>query len=396
MNAKRRIVTPTSLKIILLGFLLFFLTLNLIMHGDFNGNLHARPRDGDCDYYVAMAQNTTALVAHPFGLRILTPLIVKIIKKNSSGLLSWDFTWYMLTFASLFATAIVFWNLLRKVFLLDVCLANLMVICMLGNWIYCFFQFAIPFFPDPLNNLLWMLALYGLYRQRYGLFLITLTVGFLNKEVILFLLPLYPLFVFLDATARGQRLTGVVRALALVAVVGLAYLCFRQNWSYFLHAENYRLFTGWNKSPLETVIYGLSKNKDVLDIFQTFNFLWIPFLLMLWQLYREHGWRDKLFLGAAYIFLPLLVGRIFVTDANRVFVMMLPWVYGLAGLYFQRIRLHENPALLLTIVFIYLALNYGWVQSREWQICFNVVAMLILAVQHNAARQIPIVTQPHR
>jgi len=363
------------------------------MHGDFNGNLYTRPRDGDCDYYVAMAQNTAAQVAYPFGMRILTPLIVKVIKKNSYGLLSWDFTWYLVTFASLFATAVVFYNLLRKVFRLDVCLANLMVLFMLGNWIYCFFQFAVPFFPDPLNNLLWMMALYWLHRQRYGLFLLTLTVGFLNKEVILFLLPLYPLFVFLDATERGQRLAGVARvlarALAWAVVVALAYVGFRRGWSHFLHAETYQMFTGWNKSPLETMVYCLSKHKDVLDLFQVFHFLWLPFLAMLWVLYRERGWRDKFFLGATYIVLPLLVGRLFATDANRVCVMMLPWVYGLAGMYFQRIRLHENPALLLTLAFIYLALNYGWVENKEWQIGLNVIAMLILAVQHHVVRPPP-------
>ena len=377
---------PISTKMFLLVFLGVFLTLNLIMYGDFNGNLYTRPCDGDCTCYVTMAQHTTAQVAYPFGMRMLTPLLVKIIKKNSYGLISWDFTWYLVTFASLFATAVVFFNLLRKVFLLDVGLANLMVIFMLGNWVYCFFQFAVPFFPDPVNNLLWVVALYWLHRQRYGLFLITLTVGFLNKEVILFLLPLYPLFVFLDANGHDQQLARVARALGWGAVVVLAYVGFRRGWSCFLHVENYRMFTGWNKSPLETMVYCLGKNKDVLDLLQTFHFLWFPFLLMLGLLYREHGWRDKLFLGATYIVLPLLVGRLFATDANRVFVMMLPWVVGLAGMYFQRIRLHENPALLLTVAFIYLALNYGWVTGKEWQIFMNVVALLILAYQSHAAR----------
>jgi len=380
---------PISKKIFLLVALFVLLTLNLIMHGDFNGNHHARPHDGDCISYVAMAQNTTAHVDHPFGLRILTPLMVKILKKNSYGLLSWDFTWYLVTFLSLFATAIVFYNLLRDVFLLHSCLAILMVVFMVGNWIYCFFQLAIPFFPDPLNNLLWMVALYGLHRQRYGLFLITLSVGFLNKEVILFLLPLYPLFVFLDAQGRDQRLALVARAVGWGAVVALAYVAFRRGWSCFLHVETYRMFTGWNKSPVDLMMYCLGKNKDVLDIFQVFQFLWIPFLLMLGLLYREHGWRDKLFLGATYIVLPLLLGRLFATDANRVFVMMLPWVLGLAGMYFQRIRLQENPALLLTLAFIYLALNYGWLANKEWQIFLNVVALLILAFQQQATRQNP-------
>lgn len=190
-----------------------------------------------------------------------------------------------------------------------------------------------------------MLALYTLYRQRYRLFLLTLAVGFLNKEVILFLLPLYP-----------------------------------------LNVESYRMFTVWNKSSLETMLYCLSKHKEVWDIFQVFHFLWLPFLLMLWLLYRERGWRDKLFLGSTYIVLPLLVGRLFATDANRVFVMMLPWVYGLAGLYFQRIRLLGNPALLLTLAFIYLALNYGWVESEEGQIMLDITAMVLLAVQRYLAR----------
>ena len=59
--------------------------------------------------------------------------------------------------------------------------------------------------------------------------------------------------------------------------------------------------------------------------------------------------------------------------------MFAPWVIGLAALYFQRLRLRENPPALLALVFIYLAINYGWVENREWQIAFDTAALLILA-----------------
>ena len=54
-------------------------------------------------------------------------------------------------------------------------------------------------------------------------------------------------------------------------------------------------------------------------------------------------------------------------------------------MYFQRIRLRENPPALLALVFIYLAINYGWVENREGQIAFDTLALLILAVQSHRA-----------
>jgi hypothetical protein len=376
-------------KLFSLTFFAFFLTLNLIMQGDFTGDYYKNPFDGDCFNYVAMAQNTTAQVAHPFGLRILTPLIVKIIKKNSYGLLSWDCTWYLVTCAGLFATALMFWRLLRKVFGLDLLTANVAVILLLGNWVYSFFQLHVPFFPDPLNNFFWVAAVYWLHRQRYGLFLITVTVGFLNKEVILFLLPLYPLFVCLDTRERARLPAALAASLGLLLLVILAYLGFRRGWSHYIGADQFQLFTGWKLGPKELMLHCLSKQKDVLNIYATFHFLWFPFLLMLWQLYQENGWRDKFVLSCGYLVLALLFGRLFATDANRVFVMLAPWVVGLAALYFQRIRLRENPPALLALVFIYLAINYGWVENREWQIAFDTVALLILAVQSHRMSRTP-------
>ena len=372
-------------KLFSLAFFAMFLALNLIMQGNFSGECCLHPEDGDCFHYVAMAQHTSAQVAHPFGLRILTPLVVKILKKNSAGLLTWDVAWYLVTCASLFAAALMFWRLLRTVFALDLLTANVAVILLLGNWVYSFFQLHVPFFPDPLNNFFWLAALYWLHRQRYGWFLATVTVGFLNKEVILFLLPLYPLFVWLDAPGRARWPAALTRSLGWSLLVVLAYVGFRRGWSHFIGADQFQLFTAWHLGPKDMVLYSLSKQKDVLNIYATFHFLWFPFLLMLWQLYQEHGWRDKFVLSCGYLVLALLFGRLFATDANRVFVMLAPWVIGLAAVYFQRIRLRENPPALLALVFIYLAINYGWVENREGQIAFDTLALLILAVQSHRA-----------
>lgn len=381
-------------KLFSMVFFALFLALNLIMQGNFTGDYYQNPFDGDCFNYVAMAQNTTAQVVHPFGLRILTPLVVKILKKNSAGLLSWDCTWYLVTCAGLFATALMFWRLLRKVFALDVLTANVAVILLLGNWVYSFFQLHVPFFPDPLNNFFWVAAVYWLHRQRYGLFLITVTVGFLNKEVILFLLPLYPLFVFLDTRDRARLPAALAASLGGLLLVVLAYLGFRRGWSHYIGSDQFQLFTGWKLGPKELMLHCLSGQKDVFNIYSTFHFLWFPFLLMLWQLYRENGWRDKFVLSCGYLVLALLFGRLFATDANRVFVMLAPWVIGLAALYFQRIRLRENPPALLALVFIYLAINYGWVENREWQIAFDTVALLILAVHSHRLSRTPAEGQP--
>lgn len=365
-----------------LGLFFVFLILHLIMNGDLRGGYHMRPRDLDCVSYIAMAMDPSVPTTYPFGMRILTPLVVKQFRH---GWVPWDFAWYLTTCASLFLSAVIFWRMLRRLFGLDLATANLMVICLLGNWIYSFFQLQIPFFPDPLNNLLWMTALYFLFEKRHWAFLLTVAVGFTNKDVILFLLPLYPLFVFADTRDWKRLPAALARSCGWVLAVVLAYLAFRRGWSHFVHAGNYRLFTAWDKSPIEMLLYSLSKQKDVYYIYQVFHFLWFPFALMLGIRYREHGWRDKLILGSAALFCILLFGRLFATDANRVFVMMLPLVYILAGQYFQRIRLCASPGVMLLTVYLYLVLNYDIAKPMEWQLFLNIVAMAVLLYQGRRA-----------
>jgi dolichol kinase len=195
--------------------------------------------------------------------------------------------------------------------------------------------------------------------------------------------------VCLDTRERARLPAALAASLGLLLLVILAYLGFRRGWSHYIGADQFQLFTGWKLGPKELMLHCLSKQKDVLNIYATFHFLWFPFLLMLWQLYQENGWRDKFVLSCGYLVLALLFGRLFATDANRVFVMLAPWVVGLAALYFQRIRLRENPPALLALVFIYLAINYGWVENREWQIAFDTVALLILAVQSHRMSRTP-------
>lgn len=353
-----------------------FIGLVLIQEAPFSGKQFKDPGDGDCNYYLEQAVHPFSVRVNPFAFRSLTPLIVNLIKKNSGGLLGWDGAWYSFTFALVYGCGLVFFRFCRRVMGLSPSTACLATLILLGNWVYCRFQMQIPFFPDPLNNFLWMLAFYLLFTERWGWFHVTIAVGMLNKEVILFLAPLCPLFIYLK-TGRLFSLP-VIRQAAVVAGICGCYWAYRYGLGHYWGMPEYRLLSTNDSGIESTMLIGLNFQKSIWHLFNTFGFLWITFFFMLYELHAAHGWRNRYLLASIVVFFICMFSRLFSTDVSRIFVMMSPLVVGLSVAYLSSIFADRRFAALVVVLVVVIAGNQGWLKDKNALIMLNLVTTALI------------------
>lgn len=355
----------------------YFLILALIMCGSFGGEfyqyyLSAR---GDGANYIQMAQETFAPVENPFALRILSPLFVHIVKKNS--FLGWDATWYLLTFSALFASAAMLYGFMRRHLKLSALISTFFVLFLLHTSCYTQFHFHDPFRIDPLNNLLWIAALYALFSDRYKTFCLILMIGFMNKEVILFLAPLYPLFMVIRHGKLLHRDVG--KSVLAIGAVVLAFFAYRTALVHRLGTD-YTMMAAYERSALATVTDAVEHQKGIYAIIFVFSFLWVFFFYGLYELFRTYGWRNRYLIGSLYLFAALLFGRLFARDANRVFSMMAPLLIPISGVFFSSHITRKGYLWLPILLLAYAAINLGWVPQKEYQIMISIVVLCAMAV----------------
>ena len=365
--------------------LLFCFVLLLLIHGSaFSGRQYLDPGDGDCDYYVKQAIQPFSVRVNPFAFRNLTPLLVQAIKRNTSGLLGWDAAWYLFTFALVYGSALLFYRFCRRVLNQPPAVACLAALILLANWVYGRFQFEIPFFPDPLNNFLWMLAFYLLFTGRWGWFYVTIGIGMLNKEVILFLVPLGPLFIYVKTGRLWTR--PVLAHVAGAAAICGCYWAYRYGLGHHWQMQEFRLLSTNDWGILSTLQIGLNMQKSVWHLFNTFGFLWMPFLMMLYACRTAYGWTHRLLLASSVVFGICLFSRLYSTDVSRIFVMMAPLVVGLAVSYLAEVFAGRRVEILLATFLLTLVTNQGWVTTRA---PLALIALAATAYLVHYARPLP-------
>lgn len=358
------------------ALMFMFLVFVLIQESTFSGNQHEDPGDGDCDYYVAQAVHPFSVRVNPFAFRTLTPLLVQSIKRNSHNLLGWDGAWYVFTFALIYGTGLLFFRFCRRVLNLSPSVACLAALMLLSNWVYVRFQLQIPFFPDPLNNFLWMLAFYWLFTERWSWFYITLALGMLNKEVILFLAPLGPLFILIKTNRLWSK--PVLGHVAAAAAVCGAYYLYRTGLGHYWNMQEYRLLSTNDWGIQSTLMIGLNHQKSMWHLFNTFGFLWLTFIFMLHELYTAHGWRSRYLLASLIVFVICCFSRLYSTDVSRIFVMMSPLVVGLSVVYMARIFAERRFVSFVALLFVILAGNQQWIADKPSLVVLNGIAVLYI------------------
>lgn len=331
---------------------------------------------GDAVKYIEMSKHTFAQVDNPYALRILSPLIVKIF----SGIFHTDinFPWILLTLVATILAIMVFFHILLKCFKLTFFNAILFTIVLAYTYSYSLFNYADFWLVDPLNNLFFALGFLFLIEKKYYHFLAILLIGFMNKEIILFLLPLYPLRVFLDSKSFPSKkfFISIVYSLVLVAL----FVLFRKVVSHLIDSGvQYSVFNATEgRSFTENIRFSISLVKNQLSVYTVFDFFWIFSLYSAYLIYKINGWKNWFFISFVYLFVVLFLSRFFATDVERVYVTMAPMVFLLVSILFANRNSNQDKKWLVAIAFVYIATNLNWI-SYEYFIISNVAVLAIFA-----------------
>ena len=355
-------------------FLVLVGGINLISCTDFAPDADVRI-SGDSYHYLRMSLRTFEAVPNPFAFRLLTPWLVQQIAGVGVGL---NTSWILVTFGATSLALYTFFLLLLDGFRLRWFTSVAFTLALAFTHFYTLFNYRFFWLVDPLNNLFMVVALSCLVARRTGWFLVVVTLGFVNKETVLLLLPLAPLLAWVRAgSLRDSKVWG-----SLLGVLGVSilYLLFRLWVQSRLGVESgYAMLTGVEgQGVLENIRFAVNMRKgaEQVLIYQTFHFMWAFFAYGLYRLFRQAGARSEVFLLGIYLLVACAFGRLFASDVERVYVMMAPLVLGVAALLFDNFQSESQRWWLGVLLFFYLALNMNWVMN-EWTILVNGVALVL-------------------
>lgn len=353
--------------------------INVISYTDFSRNAQLNA-GGDAISYIRMSEHTFSPVPNPFALRMLSPLIVhELVRFFGLGLNS---SWLLLTFAATSAALIFFFKLLYDHFGLTLFTSTIFTILLAFTNYYTFYNYRDIWLVDPLNNLFYVLAITFVLQQRLIAFAAVILLGSVNKETTLLLAPLYPIL----AWARSGKLDNpeVKRGASALGIAVIFYVLYHL-WVQAcigVHGSSYAMLSGQNgHSILENLRTSLNTNKgqEQWNIFQVFYFLWLLFGYGVYRLYKEFGARNDLLIISGYLLVAVMFGRLFATDAQRVYVMMAQVVFCVCALVLDRFRSESKRLWIVVLSFIYIALNFQWL-SQQPAIAANFIAILIMVI----------------
>ncbi|WP_409186172.1 hypothetical protein F9C11_18825 [Amycolatopsis sp. VS8301801F10] len=328
--------------------------INFISYAPLDARAHEKAW-GDALSYYAMSEHTGAQVDNPFALRMLSPWLVHLAGKITG--LPLDVLWLGFTAVVTLACTLVFFEFCWRHLNLQLFTSALAAIALSCTFWYGPYAFSNPFLVDPLNNLLYLIALWLLFKRKLLLFTLVIIVGTINKETTLLLAPLYPLLAW--TRSRSLRDRQVWFGVLATAAAALVYAGFRL-WAQNFIGGSYSFGSGQgNHSLASNIVFALSSNKrsEHAALFDTFHFFWIIFAYGLYRLYRQRGPFNPLLVSSIYLTLCCLAGRMVATDTQRVFVMLAPLVIGVVAITLDNQRSDIRRFLAGLLVFVYIALN---------------------------------------
>lgn len=189
-------------------------------------------RPWDHHWYIAMALDPFKPVNAPFTYRILPSLI--------AWLLPFELTinFQIITLISLFCTGIILYDLYRQYF--DALLAFTGITLFFSLEFAARFLFYDFWLPDALAFFFMTLCFWAITKSKLVTYSLSLTIGVLCKEIVLFKIPVFLIYEFSREKITKESLfrviKGIAPALLLFVVLRILFVPAPQidNYDYFL------------------------------------------------------------------------------------------------------------------------------------------------------------------
>jgi hypothetical protein len=302
MTPKNQLLTVLLVSFATISLIIIFGKLFIHPFLDFIGS--------DDKAYFEMAENIFEPVASPWTYRILTPLLVYLLPfETLVGFI-------IVNLSSFYATTILFYFYLRKLgFNFKISLIGVLLFIL--NPITIFLIYAICF-VDLLLIFLFLLAFYAILCKNDVLFIISVTLGVANKEIILITLILFFFYKLHD-----KKFISTIKYTILVSILPVTV--------FFL----IRVFVDGNSSyfSLDTILNVLSVHLECFQIsvffhpyrfYLVFGILWLISLIIYFRI-------DNFFLKKTIFLLPLIfLQALIATGYSRLFFIAFPIIIPLS------------------------------------------------------------------
>ena len=290
--------------------------------------------------YFKMSYNPFQSTIAPFMYRIFTPFLVYLLPFNHLV----GFTLVNLT--ALFLTAVLFYYYLKKLDFNNIYSSlGVLFFLLAPTVIYSMYDIALV---DYLSFLFFLLAFYAILCKNDKLYFISLILGVLNKETILFTIPLFFLYkIEIKGLIKAIKLTILVALIPLILFISIKY--------YFGFTSYFSLNT-----IKETLLYDL-QIKNIFNLsnpFLAFGTLWILGLYAL-NFVNDSFLKKSLYL-MPFIFLQVLIA----TDMFRALFIAFPIIIPIS-LYLFKIKDKIVIFVILSffVLFSYILLVNGYLAS---------------------------------
>ena len=267
----------------------------------------------DSSFYIQMSIYPFQKVSDPYTYRILTPFLV-----HSLPLSHWTgFT--VINSSGIIATGVLMYYYLKKLeFNTLISVLGLIFFLFAPITIYLFYNIALV---DSLSFLLFLLAFYAILIENDKIYLITLILGILNKETILFTLPVYFFY-----TLKNQGKTKAIKkAILMLAIAFIIFISMRYYYGFTSHYS----VTG----AIDMLKFHANNHSMFLfaSYFLTFSSLWLIALMNLNEIKND-------FLKISLISLPFIFLQILMaTDVYRVLAITFPIIIPIS-LYMYKVK----------------------------------------------------------
>lgn len=261
--------------------------------------------------YIKMSYAPFHSTLAPYMYRIFTPVLAYVIPFDHI------INFALINLTALFSTAVLFYYYLKKLNFNQIhSFIGVLLFLLSPTIIFSMYDIVLV---DFLSFFFFLLAFYAMLCKNSKMYIIALILGVLNKETILFTLPLYFLFKLDD-----NNLLESLKSTILIAIIPLA-LFFGIRY-YFGFTSYFSLVT-----IKETLLYVIQTNSILINPYLAFGTLGIV------SLYNIKFTKNSFLKKSLYI-LPFIFAQIFIaTDIFRALFIAFPIVIPLS-LYLFKIK----------------------------------------------------------
>ena len=333
---------------------------------------------GDGARYATTVHDPTYVRQNPYVYRRMTPFIVRTLTHHTN----WgeNFDWGVVTVIGQTLAQWLFFLMCWRTFRLGRFMSVLGTLFLATTYWYTAFTYQSIWLVDPLTNVFMVGGLWLLFARRYGWFVVLVLIGMTNKESVLFLAPLYPLFEIMRY--RRWRAPQIWRAIGALLIVVAGYIVFQQYVLRHIGADTTNPLAGVQGTFVENVKFISNASHHTLDQFYggwftVFYALWFVAIYAWYLAWRRDGMLDRVTVTGMYLLAIMTLTTFLVVDMPRAFSVLAPIIILTSTILLASVRdSHRHYSIVL--LFVYAASNLEWIKDPALLLAANGLMLYVL------------------